>query len=255
MSTKLFKLSGTEKQITWADAIRDVMLKFCAKNNLKKVEEIILQETEAKYFIDNWSIMTSKYKNDYAKFKSLMDFELELEILGDKIEKPIMKNGFYVNLEEAIENQKNIIANMKSSCQLTEEQIRTGYKLCEMEDLVYSESGGEQHARKKIFEEMGSLLDYDYKKVIAIEREKQILDIYEETYESEGICIVIEGELDICYAISSEKCTNRISISAYRFSSSYRFPSGQSIENIKWADLPNNIKNNDAIKKKLHIID
>lgn len=142
-----------------------------------------------------------------------------------------------VDLRTAIDCKKEEIQRRKENSNLTEEQIRAGRKLVDMENLVREETGAEQHARKKIFEEMGSLLGYDFKESIAIERERQVLDILEETYEAKGICIETESEFNMFYAFSAEKYNNGMMFSAYRFDE-FDF-----IEDIKFEDIDEGMRN------------
>ena len=78
---------------------------------------------------------------------------------------------YKIDLGKAIETQKKAIIHMKENAGLTDEQFKSGFKLCQMEDLVYQTSSGEQHKQRQIFEGMASLLGYNYQEAIEIERE------------------------------------------------------------------------------------
>lgn len=75
---ELKELEGSEKQVAWAEEIRNNALEIVNRNGLKKVKELIYSEKSAKFFIDNFKPLTSKYLDSYEKFKRLMNLELRL---------------------------------------------------------------------------------------------------------------------------------------------------------------------------------
>ena len=57
-------LKGTEKQVKWANDIREKTLEFVGENKrFAELEALIQDVEEAKFFIDNLKVMTSQYAN------------------------------------------------------------------------------------------------------------------------------------------------------------------------------------------------
>lgn len=151
---------------------------------------------------------------------------------------------YKIDLEKAIEAQNNAISHLKKNSGLTEEQIKAGWQLCQMEDLVYETSSGEQHKRRQIFDGMAGLLGYDYKAAIEIEREKQILDVYEEISEAGGFIIEQEGVCEnIFYAIWKDT----FSVSAYKFGSVDR-----TIKDLGLDDVPEWIRKDERVEQLIN---
>ena len=81
---ELKELKGTEKQVKWANDIREKTLEFVAENKrLKELEALIQDVEEAKFFIDNLKVMTSQYANFSRKSE---DCECALKFLKRKKE-------------------------------------------------------------------------------------------------------------------------------------------------------------------------
>lgn len=81
---ELKELKGTEKQVKWANDIREKTLEFVAENKrLKELEALIQDVEEAKFFIENLKVMTSQYANFSRKSE---DCECALKFLKRKKE-------------------------------------------------------------------------------------------------------------------------------------------------------------------------
>lgn len=79
---ELKELKGTEKQVKWANDIREKTLEFVAENKrFAELEALIQDVEEAKFFIDNLKVMTSQYANFSRKSE---DCECALKFLKRK---------------------------------------------------------------------------------------------------------------------------------------------------------------------------
>ena len=76
---ELKELTGTQKQVKWANDIRQKVLEICDENDFKLVKRSILNRTEAKWFIDHCKIVTSKYETELAKRNFLQSEEFHLD--------------------------------------------------------------------------------------------------------------------------------------------------------------------------------
>ena len=77
---EMVELKGTEKQIKWANEIREKALEIATRNNLVEVIKVLTTKEDAKFFIDGYKQMTSKYIDDYKKFTLLQEVETRLEL-------------------------------------------------------------------------------------------------------------------------------------------------------------------------------
>lgn len=75
---KLPELTGSAKQIKWANAIREKMMSIIENHRMTSLKAAIINQTEAKFFIDNWKVMTSDYRDDYYKYKLLSDANIRI---------------------------------------------------------------------------------------------------------------------------------------------------------------------------------
>lgn len=79
---ELKELKGTEKQVKWANDIREKTLEFVAENKrFAELEALIQDVEEAKFFIENLKVMTSQYANFSRKSE---DCECALKFLKRK---------------------------------------------------------------------------------------------------------------------------------------------------------------------------
>ncbi len=78
---KMVELKGSEKQIKWAESIREKVLEIAKKNKFKHVIELVNNKDDAKYWIENFKMMTANYKTDFEKYKSILslDFHIQCE--------------------------------------------------------------------------------------------------------------------------------------------------------------------------------
>lgn len=78
----MVELVGTEKQVKWANDIREKGIEICKKHSsLKRMLKKFETETSAKWFIDGWKGLTSQYKDDYEKYRSLADADWHLQCM------------------------------------------------------------------------------------------------------------------------------------------------------------------------------
>ena len=77
----LKKLEGTEKQVNWANDIREKALEIAKKNELSLVVEDVENIEEAGEMINKYKDMTSKYKNDTDKHLMLRRREDDLSFV------------------------------------------------------------------------------------------------------------------------------------------------------------------------------
>ena len=75
---KMVELKGSEKQVAWANQIREKTLEIAERNHLENVIKLINSKDEAKFFIDGFKSMTSKYTDDYKKYTQLQELEIRL---------------------------------------------------------------------------------------------------------------------------------------------------------------------------------
>ena len=71
------ELQGSVKQVAWANEIRTKVLEIANRNNLKNVLRVVKSQDSAKYFIDNFKVVTSKFKDEYSKFKYVFEAEMQ----------------------------------------------------------------------------------------------------------------------------------------------------------------------------------
>ena len=81
---ELKELTGTPKQVKWANDIRKKVLEICDENDFKLVKRSVLNRTEAKWFIDNCKIVTSKYETELAKRNFLEREDIHLDFYYDE---------------------------------------------------------------------------------------------------------------------------------------------------------------------------
>lgn len=74
----MVELKGSEKQVKWASEIRNEMLRISTRNNLPRVEKLMNESESAEWLIENWKVITSKYKNDVQKLEMLLHYETQL---------------------------------------------------------------------------------------------------------------------------------------------------------------------------------
>ena len=74
------ELKGSAKQVKWANEIREKALEIATRNNLVEVIKVLTTKEDAKFFIDGYKQMTSKYIDDYKKFTLLQEVETRLEL-------------------------------------------------------------------------------------------------------------------------------------------------------------------------------
>lgn len=92
---ELKELTGTQKQVKWANDIRQKMLEVCDKNDFKLVKRSALNRTTAEWFIENCKIMTSKYRSEEDKRWFLKHEELHLEFYyAEEIDITRNKQGY-----------------------------------------------------------------------------------------------------------------------------------------------------------------
>lgn len=92
---ELKELTGTQKQVKWANDIRQKMLEICDKNDFKLVKRSVLNRTTAEWFIENCKIMTSKYRTEEDKRWFLKHEELHLEFYyAEEIDITRCKQGY-----------------------------------------------------------------------------------------------------------------------------------------------------------------
>lgn len=89
---ELRELTGSPKQIKWANDIRQKMLEICDKNDFKLVKKSVLNRTTAEWFIENCKIMTSKYKSEEDKRWFLKHKETDLEFYYEEEEIDITRD-------------------------------------------------------------------------------------------------------------------------------------------------------------------
>ena len=77
---EMVELKGSEKQVKWANEIREKALEIATRNNLVEVIKVLTTKEDAKFFIDGYKQMTSKYIDDYKKFTLLQEVETRLEL-------------------------------------------------------------------------------------------------------------------------------------------------------------------------------
>ena len=77
-AVELVELKGTEKQVKWANEIREKALEIATRNNLVEVIKVLTTKEDAKFFIDGYKQMTSKYTDEYKKYTQLQELEIRL---------------------------------------------------------------------------------------------------------------------------------------------------------------------------------
>lgn len=105
-----------------------------------------------------------------------------------------MDTIYKLNLEKAIASQKDAIAHLKSESSLSEIQLSSGRDLCKIYDSILKNGvNTESYAQLRVFEHTAALLDYDYQEAMEYQREKYILDMYEECQEVDGFIVEMLG--------------------------------------------------------------
>ena len=73
---ELPELTGSEKQVNWANAIREKALELLDKVEYPYLKEVITTQSSACYFIDNFRCMTFRSSDEY-KISTLVEENLE----------------------------------------------------------------------------------------------------------------------------------------------------------------------------------
>ena len=114
----------------------------------------------------------------------------------------------FIDIEKDIERRKSLIQNEIEKSGLTKKQLENGWKLRQMEDLAFDDN-----EKIMIFHGVCSVLEYDYEKVIDIQRDVEIIDIFEEILDDSGFCIMIdhvERPNEYMYLKLKQQITERI---------------------------------------------
>ena len=74
------ELKGSANHVKWANEIREKALEIATRNNLVEVIKVLTTKEDAKFFIDGYKQMTSKYIDDYKKITLLQEVETRLEL-------------------------------------------------------------------------------------------------------------------------------------------------------------------------------
>lgn len=61
------ELTGSEKQVKWANEIRNKVLEVLDSIEYPYLKEEVLEKTDAKYFIDEFKVMTATWKDEEYK--------------------------------------------------------------------------------------------------------------------------------------------------------------------------------------------
>lgn len=153
---------------------------------------------------------------------------------------------YKVDLEKDIAEQQKIIDMRTKNGRLTKEQIDKGCKLCEIYDSIKK---SESYYRElNIFTEIANLLDFDYKEVMEIYREKEIIDIYKECIESHGFVVRFANwDYDqIYYAFTGENRKHGKEINVYTWTESREI-----ISEVESNKVPDFIMNNENVKEMI----
>ena len=151
----------------------------------------------------------------------------------------------FIDIEKDIKRRKSAIQYKIEKSGLTEKQIENGFKLRKMEDLAFDDD-----EKTMIFRGVCSVLEYDYEKVIDIQRDIEIVDIFEEILSDSGFCIMIDHvERPNEYYVFETETTNygkdRV-IYAHRWNEIDR-----RIEDLEYDQIPKYILKDDSVKKEI----
>ena len=91
---EMVELQGTEKQVKWANDIREELLKIVNEVEHNRLYKAIVEEEKATYFIESFKMMTSKYSTQLDKERMVNRIEGEMEfdafVKGEETEKDLM---------------------------------------------------------------------------------------------------------------------------------------------------------------------
>ena len=99
----------------------------------------------------------------------------------------------YINIKEKIKRYNKGIERIIQEFDITEDQIKAGTELCRIYDEILSNPSDEYYNKLAIFKRIASLLPFDYELVMRVKREENIVSVLEETLESHGICVYVDG--------------------------------------------------------------
>lgn len=112
-----------------------------------------------------------------------------------------------LDVDKAIESKKNEIKYLRTTNNLTSEQLDKGFQLFLLEKRLYDKNLAvkEQHAIKDVYHTLCSMLDFDYKASVMVHKTLQILDIYDEVKECNGMLLQYQDDFKTTYiALCSE---------------------------------------------------
>ena len=145
------ELKGTEKQIVWANTIRMSFYNYCTENNVI-ADDIIINETDAKFWIDNrMNIKSIDFVNNYKTESGEQEFNrriisedtvkpseikhegvVEIVKRENKICLYYEKNQYFINLVKSLKYKWNEVWNRELSettGSFSDRAAEVGYKL------------------------------------------------------------------------------------------------------------------------------
>ena len=151
----------------------------------------------------------------------------------------------FIDIEKDIERRKSLIQNEIDKSGLTKKQLENGWKLRQMEDLAFDDN-----EKMIILRGVCEVLEYDYEKVIDIQRDVEIIDIFEEILDDAGFCIMIDHvERPNEYYVFETETTNygkNRTIYAHRWNEIDR-----KIEDLEYDQIPKYILKDDSVQKEI----
>ena len=105
---KMAELKGTEKQVAWANDIRNKGIEFCEKYGFSFAKQKFCDMDSSKWFIDEWRGLTSR-GNKFGMVANLMELNIQEEtrIIREKNGRAI-KHKERVQILDSYEKYRNI---------------------------------------------------------------------------------------------------------------------------------------------------
>lgn len=132
----MLNLTGSEKQVKWAEEIRSKVLELAQKTECTRVINHIENIEEASQIINNYKFATSQYKTDSEKTKQIMDIDFELSCRKDYSEENTQQDNVKDLDNEEKFNLKTEITSTRVAQRIAKavkEQVNLDYSPCDYE--------------------------------------------------------------------------------------------------------------------------
>ena len=129
-------LTGSKKQVKWAEEIRSKVIELAQKTQCTRVINHIENIEEASQIINNYKFATSQYKTDSEKTKQIMHIDFELSCRKDYSEENTQQDKVKdLDNEEKFSLKTEITSTRVAQriAKAVKEQVNLDYSPCDYE--------------------------------------------------------------------------------------------------------------------------